>query len=202
MQETEGLLLQILPVVPTDYLAAVTTGTTSNTELANDAHTFGKGRHGSTGSSRYLNNKTGVEYWQQYPLTSADSIRRWQQDCAEGKPSQAARPSRDHHLSSEVADEAYDSLRRAFPTHSTDAGGHVSSDPNRPLTFNTSTAGLSSSDDPPSSTWSQPTFNASPTVLHHSPPEDASQKLLDPPLGPAASAQSFYTSDFQKQFFW
>lgn len=29
-----------------------------------------------------LNKKTGVDYWENFPLDSAENIRRWQQDCA------------------------------------------------------------------------------------------------------------------------
>ncbi|ETN44724.1 uncharacterized protein HMPREF1541_10394 [Cyphellophora europaea CBS 101466] len=29
-----------------------------------------------------LNKKTGIEYWENFPLDSVDNIRRWQQDCA------------------------------------------------------------------------------------------------------------------------
>jgi len=32
-----------------------------------------------------LNKKTGVEYWEHFPLDSVQSIRRWQQDCATGR---------------------------------------------------------------------------------------------------------------------
>jgi hypothetical protein len=32
-----------------------------------------------------LNNKTNVEYWEQFPLDSTENIRRWQQDCSEGR---------------------------------------------------------------------------------------------------------------------
>jgi hypothetical protein len=29
-----------------------------------------------------LNKKTGIDYWERFPLDSVDNIRRWQQDCA------------------------------------------------------------------------------------------------------------------------
>jgi hypothetical protein len=32
-----------------------------------------------------LNNKTGVDYWDQFPLDSVENIHRWQQDCSEGQ---------------------------------------------------------------------------------------------------------------------
>ena len=31
-----------------------------------------------------LNKKSGIEYWEQFPLDSVENIRRWQQDCTEG----------------------------------------------------------------------------------------------------------------------
>jgi hypothetical protein len=73
LRETESLLLQLLPVVTEDYLEAVTTD-----------HEGSPCRSTTTPRRPVLNNKTGVEYWEQYPLDSLENIRRWQQDCSEG----------------------------------------------------------------------------------------------------------------------
>jgi hypothetical protein len=74
LRETESLLLQLLPAVTEDYLEAVITD-----------HEGSPARSTTTLRRPILNNKTGVEYWEQYPLDSPESIRRWQQDCSEGR---------------------------------------------------------------------------------------------------------------------
>ena len=74
LRETESLLLQVLPVVQEDYLEAVTTDPEGSSA-----------RSTTTPRRPILNNKTGVEYWEQFPLDSIDNIRRWQQDCCEGR---------------------------------------------------------------------------------------------------------------------
>ena len=74
LRETESLLLQLLPAVTEDYLEAVTTD-----------HEGSPPRSITTPRRPILNNKTGVEYWEQYPLDSPENIRRWQQDCCEGR---------------------------------------------------------------------------------------------------------------------
>jgi hypothetical protein len=74
LRETESLLLQILPFVPEDYLEVVTT-----------EYKGSPGRSTTTPRRPMLNNKTNVEYWEQFPLDSIENIRRWQQDCSEGR---------------------------------------------------------------------------------------------------------------------
>ena len=37
---------------------------------------------GARSSPPVLNKKTGIEYWESFPLDSVENIRRWQQDCA------------------------------------------------------------------------------------------------------------------------
>jgi len=74
LRETESLLLQVLPVVPKDYLEAVIMETEESSSRSN-----------TTPRRPMLNNKTGIEYWEQFPLDSIDNIRRWQQDCSEGR---------------------------------------------------------------------------------------------------------------------
>ena len=60
--------------MPEDYLEAVITDPEGPS-----------GRSTTTPRRPMLNNKTGVEYWEQFPLDSLDNIRRWQQDCSEGR---------------------------------------------------------------------------------------------------------------------
>lgn len=76
LRETESLLLQMLPVVPENYLEAVTTDLKGS-----------PARNTTTPRRPILNNKTNVEHWKQFPLDSIENIRRWQQDCSErGSP--------------------------------------------------------------------------------------------------------------------
>lgn len=50
--------------------------------LANqDANDSGRDSPDRRSSPPVLNKKTGIEYWENFPLTSAAAIRRWQQDC-------------------------------------------------------------------------------------------------------------------------
>jgi hypothetical protein len=40
------------------------------------------GPHPSRGSPPVLNKKTGIDYWESFPIDSVENIRRWQEDCA------------------------------------------------------------------------------------------------------------------------
>ena len=72
LHDAEQLLLQVLPLVTTDQLTNVTS------DIANGASP----ENSTRATPPLLNKKTGIEYWEQYPLDSAESIRRWQDDCA------------------------------------------------------------------------------------------------------------------------
>lgn len=73
LHHAEQLLLQVLPLVTTEQLATVTADTQN-----------GASPNGNRATPPLLNKKTGIEYWEQYPLDTAESIRRWQDDCANG----------------------------------------------------------------------------------------------------------------------
>lgn len=75
LHEAEQLLLQILPLVSTDQLTEIVMPT---------EHAGLPGQAGSRLTPPSLNKKTGVEYWEQFPLDSVESIRTWQQDCTMG----------------------------------------------------------------------------------------------------------------------
>jgi len=76
LHEAESLLLQLLPHVSTEQLH------TATTVLANDEEEESERASADRRSSPpILNKKTGIDYWDTFPLTSASSIRRWQQDC-------------------------------------------------------------------------------------------------------------------------
>jgi hypothetical protein len=75
-------------LVTTEQLATVTT------DLSNVVSP-----DGNRATPPLLNKKTGIEYWEQYPLDTAESIRRWQDDCL-----------RNHHSNSTTG-------RRTSPQH-------------------------------------------------------------------------------------
>lgn len=76
LHDAESLLLQVLPHVSTEQLQAATSS------LANqDTHESGRDSPDRRSSPPVLNKKTGIEYWENFPLTSVAGIRRWQQDC-------------------------------------------------------------------------------------------------------------------------
>lgn len=81
LHEAETLLLQVLPLIPSDQLA-------SAASAANDVSQHGVSRdspdrpNNNRSSPPVLNKKTGIDYWENFPLDSVDNIRRWQADCA------------------------------------------------------------------------------------------------------------------------
>ncbi|KAK5941122.1 hypothetical protein PMZ80_006399 [Knufia obscura] len=76
LHEAESLLLQLLPHVPTEQLHAATSALANN-----EIEDAGRASPDHRSSPPILNKKTGIDYWEIFPLTSVDSIRRWQQDC-------------------------------------------------------------------------------------------------------------------------
>ena len=65
-------------MVTPDQLTAAATNLASINDDAHDS----PDRHGARSSPPVLNKKTGIEYWENFPLDSVENIRRWQQDCA------------------------------------------------------------------------------------------------------------------------
>lgn len=79
LHEAETLLLQLLPLVSSDQLASAANAANSTTNgMTRDSPDHMNNRS----SPPALNKKTGIEYWENFPLDSVDNIRRWQQDCA------------------------------------------------------------------------------------------------------------------------
>jgi len=76
LHEAESLLLQVLPHVSTEQLHAATSILANNE--SEEAERASADRRSSP---PILNKKTGIDYWDNFPLTSVDSIRSWQQDC-------------------------------------------------------------------------------------------------------------------------
>jgi len=206
LRETETLLLQILPVVPADHLAAVTAAIAEYE--GSPART---GSRSTPPAPPVLNKKTGIEYWEQYPLDSVDSIRRWQQDCAEGGSSHLdtgdsspegptsidikSDSNRRYHSSQPLADNPTSGLNmparngwrsgRDWPSvYGTNDGDGFVDHPG--------------SEDKASRDWSQ-----TPYVTQH-PPNTSQiyQEQMQLDKSEAVMRSSFYQNDFQKQFFW
>jgi hypothetical protein len=78
LHEAETLLLQLLPVVTPDQLSTAAANLNSTNADAGDS----PDRFGARSSPPMLNKKTGIEYWENFPLDGVENIRRWQQDCA------------------------------------------------------------------------------------------------------------------------
>lgn len=119
LHEAESLLLQVLPYVSTDQLQTATTRLIYD-EMEEEV----RGSPGRRGSPPLLNKKTGIDYWEAFPLKSASDIRRWQSDCEM------------HHSSSENGGKAKPESRHTSP-HLPDKKSKRSSMPD-PQPFSTS----------------------------------------------------------------
>ena len=76
LHEAETLLLQLLPIVTPDQLSVATAALTAASMRDSPERNTGRS------SPPVLNKKTGIDYWESFPLDTVDNIRRWQADCA------------------------------------------------------------------------------------------------------------------------
>ncbi|KEF54648.1 uncharacterized protein A1O9_09090 [Exophiala aquamarina CBS 119918] len=86
LHEAESLLLALLPLIAPDQLQIATDCLNANS-ISNTMG--GKSRESASPSPRnmrssppVLNKKTGIDYWESFPLDSVENIRKWQDDCA------------------------------------------------------------------------------------------------------------------------
>jgi hypothetical protein len=207
LRETENLLLQILPVVPEDYLEAVTTDRKGS-----------PARNATSLRRPILNNKTNVEYWEQFPLDSFENIRRWQQDCSEGQsPYRSSGHSSQERLSQSnlEMDTMVPGDQRHSPFQQSvapPAEALMSADDSSPQSVhdwsagNTATAnrmfvGQTASSNLGLANWSQMgDMSMQGHLLQDCSSEYSRQFKLD--RSEDSSAHSFYPTDFQRQFFW
>ncbi|KAJ9612662.1 hypothetical protein H2204_015036 [Knufia peltigerae] len=87
LHEAESLLLSLLPLVTTEQLNCATdslNATSSATHILNvqTRDSQSPGPRNVRSSPPVLNKKTGIEYWDSFPLDTVDNIRKWQDDCA------------------------------------------------------------------------------------------------------------------------
>lgn len=95
LHEAESLLLALLPLVTSDQLNCATDSRNSSSSTTNIMGP--KSRDSQSPSPRnarssppVLNKKTGIEYWESFPLDTAENIRKWQEDCAMHTHSQSS----------------------------------------------------------------------------------------------------------------
>lgn len=76
LHDAETLLLQLLPLVNSDQLTSAAANATATQTRDSPDHTNARS------SPPILNKKTGIDYWESFPLDTVSNIRRWQADCA------------------------------------------------------------------------------------------------------------------------
>ncbi|KIV86336.1 hypothetical protein PV11_01953 [Exophiala sideris] len=87
LHEAESLILALLPVITTEQLnsaAETLNSTASSADIMGlkSRDSQSPGPRNVRSSPPTLNKKTGIEYWEAFPLDTAENIRKWQQDCA------------------------------------------------------------------------------------------------------------------------
>ncbi len=88
LHEAESLLLALLPVVSAEQLKCAadslldSSSTVINIPGIKTRDSQSPGPHASRSSPPILNKKTGIDYWESFPLDTVDNIRKWQDDCA------------------------------------------------------------------------------------------------------------------------
>jgi hypothetical protein len=85
LHEAESLLLALLPIISTEQLKCatdiLTDGISTGVPGLKTRDSQSPGPHAIRSSPPVLNKKTGIEYWESFPLDSVDNIRKWQKDC-------------------------------------------------------------------------------------------------------------------------
>lgn len=86
LHEAESLLLTLLPVVSSNQLKCAIDSLNSHTSSTTILGLKSRDSRSPTphirSSPPVLNKKTGIEYWESFPLDSVENVRRWQDDCA------------------------------------------------------------------------------------------------------------------------
>jgi hypothetical protein len=87
LHEAESLLLALLPIISTEQLKCATDTladgpSTINIPGLKTRDSQSPGPHAMRSSPPVLNKKTGIDYWESFPLDTVENIRKWQDDCA------------------------------------------------------------------------------------------------------------------------
>lgn len=88
LHEAESLLLALLPIISTEQLKCAADSlvegpsTTISIPGLKTRDSQSPGPHATRSSPPVLNKKTGIDYWESFPLDTVENIRRWQEDCA------------------------------------------------------------------------------------------------------------------------
>ncbi|ETI24211.1 hypothetical protein G647_03580 [Cladophialophora carrionii CBS 160.54] len=87
LHEAESLLLALLPIISIEQLKCATDSladgpSTINIPGLKTRDSQSPGPHALRTSPPVLNKKTGIDYWESFPLDTVENIRKWQNDCA------------------------------------------------------------------------------------------------------------------------
>lgn len=98
LHDAESLLLQVLPFISQTQLRAATASLSIDRISETEDPSADK-----RASPPPLNKKTGIDYWDSFPLDTVDNIRRWQNDC-EVQTANSHEPKHDSQRSSPLVD--------------------------------------------------------------------------------------------------
>lgn len=125
LHEAESLLLALLPVITTEQLNYATdsldlTPSSANTLGVKIRDSQSPRPQNVRRSPPNLNKKTGIEYWESFPLDTVENIRKWQEDCTSQSTAQSQSLSRnsipgDDSVSRDIMKNAYNSAHNSRP---------------------------------------------------------------------------------------
>ncbi|KAK5058632.1 hypothetical protein LTR84_010896 [Exophiala bonariae] len=86
LHEAESLLLALLPLITPSQLHTaadcLNSNSTSNNLGVTSRDSASPTPRNTRSSPPVLNKKTGIDYWESFPLDTVENIRKWQDDCA------------------------------------------------------------------------------------------------------------------------
>ncbi|EXJ69788.1 uncharacterized protein A1O5_06859 [Cladophialophora psammophila CBS 110553] len=189
LHEAESLLLALLPIISTEQLKCATDSLSSSPSTTNlnilglkTRDSPSPGPHAMRSSPPVLNKKTGIEYWESFPLDTVENIRKWQEDCAlhsgtNGQAQSSFRNSIDesHSHNPLHALNAASHSRPGSVDLSRHGHGHSQSGPFRSMSHDTYRSGASTPVNVPQHSLSQPTIpTTSSTQQQHTGPSQTS----------------------------
>ncbi|KIW92794.1 uncharacterized protein Z519_06643 [Cladophialophora bantiana CBS 173.52] len=172
LHEAESLLLALLPIISTEQLKCATDSLSSSPSTTNlnilglkTRDSPSPGPHPLRSSPPVLNKKTGIEYWESFPLDTVENIRKWQEDCAlhsgtngQNQPSFRNSMDESHSHTPLHALNAASHSRPGSVDLSRHGHGHSQSGPFRSMSHDTYRSGASTPVNVPQHSLSQPTI--------------------------------------------
>ncbi|KAK5211364.1 hypothetical protein LTR41_002824 [Exophiala xenobiotica] len=126
LHEAESLLLALLPVITTEQLDCATdslgfTPSPANTHGVKARDSQSPRPQNVRRTPPNLNKKTGIEYWDSFPLDTVENIRKWQEDCTLQSTAQSQSLSRnsisgDDPIPRDVMKNAFNSAQNSRPS--------------------------------------------------------------------------------------